>query len=188
MLTLIASAMLKSLTSFLFGSYLKAHYGSIEIDGAPSWYATEPKEAICTSTYSNGGIEKLEITKQNSKIKLRKKVKHILEIVVYKNFTNLNPDEKIFLDKITNDKQLPIFVDANLRFQNIKVDKSKHKVFVRSCLDKNGLIKYEKSRIEELKKELVLYKEDKAINELENKKYNKSGIVDKEFEELEKSK
>jgi len=188
MVTMIATALIKSLTSFLFGNYLKAHYGSVEIDGAPSWYGQSPDEAICVSTYNNGGLEKLEITKNNSKIKLRKKVNHIIEMVVYKNFKNLTPDESDFLDKITHDKKLPIFVDANLKFQNIKVDKDKHKVFVRSCLDKQALINYEKTRLKELKKDLAYYKSDKAINELENNKHINSSHADKEFKELENSK
>ena len=188
MISLIATAMLKTLTSYLFGSYLKAHYGSVEIDGAPSWYGQEPSEAICVSTYNKGGLEKLEITKKESKIKLRKKVNHILEIVIYKNFKNLTPDEEAFLNSIYKDKKLPLFVDANTKFQNIKVDEDKHMVFVRSCLDKQALINYEKNRVKELKKDVTYYKEDKAFNELDNKDRPQSGTADKFFNELEKEK
>ena len=188
MLSIIATAFVKTLASYLFGNYLKAHYGSVEIDGAPSWYGTEPNEAICVSTFRNGGIEELDLTKQDSKIKLRKKVNHILEIIIYKNFKNLTPDEDAFLNSITKDKKLPLFVDGNLKFQNIKVDEGKKKVFVRSCLDKQAFIMYEKTRVKELAKELSYYKSDKAFNELDNKSRPKSGRADKEFDELEKEK
>jgi hypothetical protein len=187
MITLIATAMLKSLTSFLFGNYLKAHYGSIEIDGAPSWYGQEPDEAICVSTYNKGGLEKLEITKQDSKIKLKKKVNHIIELVIYKNFKNLTPDEDAFLNSIQKDKKLPLFIDSNMKFQNIKVDEDKNMVFVRSCLDKQAFLNYEKKRLKELSTDLTYYKSDKAFNELENKNRPKSGLEDKEFDELDNS-
>jgi len=188
MFTIIATALVKTLASYLFGNYLKAHYGSVEIEGAPSWYGQEPSEAICVSTFRNGGIEALDLTKKDSKIKLRKKVSHIIEIVIYDNFKNLTPDEDQFLNSIAKDKKLPLFVDANTKFQNIKVDKDKKMVFVRSCLDKQAFINYEKNRIKELAKELVYYKSDKAFNELDNKDRPKSGHADKEFDELENEK
>ena len=187
MVLAIATALVKTLSSYLFSSYLKAHYGSVEIDGAPSWYGEEPDEAICVSTYRNGGIEELEFTKNDSKIKLRKKVNHILELVIYNNFKNLTPDEEDFLNKIAKDKKLPLFVDSNTKFQNIKVDEDEKKVFVRSCLDKEALINYEKNRVKELSKNLTYYKADKGFDELEGKETPASGHAAKEFEELENS-
>ena len=188
MFTIIATALVKTLASYLFGNYLKAHYGSVEIEGGPSWYGQEPSEAICVSTYRKGGIEELENTKNDSKIKLRKKVSHIIELVIYNNFKNLTPDEDRFLNSISKDKKLPLFVDANTKFQNIKVDEDKKMVFVRSCLDKQAFINYEKIRIKELAKNLVYYKSDKGFNELEGKDRPKSGHVDKEFDELDNEK
>ena len=184
----IAFALIKALGNYLFGEYLKAHYGSIEIKGAPSWYGREPSEAICVSTYNNGGLEKLELTKKQSKIKLNKKIGHIVEIVIYQNFKNLKPDEDKFLENIQKDKKLPLFVDAYIKFQNIKVDKNKKMVYVRSCLDKKVFIKYEKSRIKELQKNLAFYKADKSFDELEGKPHPKSGRDDKAFDELDKFK
>ena len=185
MVLAIATALVKTLSSYLFGSYLKAHYGSIEIEGAPSWYGQSPEEAICISTFKKGGIEELEQTKLDSERKINKKINHILELVIYKNFQNLTPDEEHFLSEIQKDKKLPLFIDSNIKFQNIKVDKDKKMVFIRTCLDKMALIKYEKSRVKELSKNLTYYKEDKAFNELDKKERPKSGRVDKEFDELE---
>ena len=180
----LAFALAKTLASYLFGGYLKAHYGSLNIEGAPSWYGEEPSEAICVSTYNNGGLEKLILTKNQSKIKLNKRINHIIEVVVYQNFKNLTPDEEQFLKSIEKDKKLPLFVDANMKFQNIKVDEDKHMVFVRSCLDKEAFIKYEKSRLKELQKDVVFYKSDKAFDTLEGKPHPESGRVDKAFDEL----
>jgi hypothetical protein len=185
MLTIIATAMVKTLTSYLFGSYLKAHYGSVEIDGAPSWYGQEPQEAICVSTYKVGDIRMLESTKTSAKIKLNKRVNHIIDIVIYQNFQNLQPDEEAFLNSIKKDRKLSLFVDANTRFQNIKVDKDMKMVFVRSCLDKEAFINYEKRRVKELSKELTYYKSDKAFDELEGNSHKKSGRIDKAFGELD---
>jgi len=187
MVLAIATALVKTLSSYLFSAYLKSHYGSVEVDGAPSWYGSEPDDAICVSTYRNGGIEELELTKEDSKIKLRKKVNHIIELVIYKNFKNLTPDEEEFLNKISKDKKLPLFVDSNTKFQNIKVDEDEKKVFVRSCLDKKALIEYEKNRVKELTKNLTYYKSDKAFDELNGKETLDSGHAAKEFDELENS-
>jgi len=184
----IAVALVKTLASYLFGGYLKSHYGSVEIDGAPDWYGQQPDEAICTSTYNKGGIDKLEFTKKASKVKLNKKIDHIIEIVIYKKFKNLKSDEDKFLESIERDKKLPLFIDANMRFENIKVDKDKKMVFVRSCLDKQAFIKYEKSRVKELQKDVTFYKSDKAFDELEGKPHPKSGRDDKAFDELDEMK
>jgi len=184
----LAFALAKTLASYLFSGYLKAHYGSVDIEGAPSWYGSEPSEAICVSTYNNGGLNELELTKNQAKIKLNKKINHILEIVIYQNFKNLKPDEEKFLESVEKDKKLPLFVDANLKFQNIKVDKDKNMVFVRSCLDKKGFIEYEKNRVKELQKDVVFYKSDKAFDELSGKNYPKSGRDDKAFDELDEIK
>ena len=185
MLAVIGTAMLKSLTSYLFGSYLKAHYGSLEIDGAPNWYGTESKEVICLSTYRDGDLSQLDNTKRDAKIQLNKKVGHILEVVIYQNFKNLKPDEEAFLNSIKKDKKLSLFIDANTKFQNIKVDDEENRVFIRTCLDKKSLIKYEKDRIKELSKDLTFYKADKAFDELEGKSHPKSGRDDKAFDELD---
>jgi hypothetical protein len=185
----IAFALVKTLASYLFGGYLKAHYGSVEIEGAPSWYGSEPDEAICVSTYNKGGLDKLELTKKQSKIKLNKRINHIIEIVIYQNFKHLKSDEEKFLESIQKDEKLPLFVDSNMKFQNIKVDEDKKMVFVRSCLDKEAFIKYEKNRVKELQKNLTFYKSDKAFDELdENKKVKNSDVEDKAFSELDNEK
>jgi hypothetical protein len=123
------------------------------------------------------------------KIKLNKRINHIIEIVIYQNFKHLKSDEEKFLESIQKDKKLPLFVDANMKFQNIKVDKDKKMVFVRSCLDKEAFIKYEKNRVKELQKDLSFYKSDKAFDELDDKKKtNNKDKEDKSFSELDKEK
>ena len=82
----IILGMAKSLASYLFGGYLKAHYGSVEIDGAPSWYGQEPKEAICVSTYRNGGLSQLDDTKRDAKILLNRKVLSNIAVLFPKTF------------------------------------------------------------------------------------------------------
>ena len=187
MVLAIATALVKTLASYLFSAYLKAHYGSTEIDGAPSWYGQEPKEAVCVSVYKDGGIEQLNATKNLSKEEVYKKIKHILEVVIYKNFKHLTPDEEAFLNSVKNDPKLKLFIDSNIKFQNILEDEDEKKVFIRTCLDKEGLINYEKNRVKDLVKQLSFYKSDKGFADLENKKRVESGRIDKEFRELEES-
>jgi len=188
MIALIATSLVKTLTSYLFGNYLKAHYGSVELDGAPSWYGQQPDEAICVSTFRDGGLENLELTKTDAEIKLRKRVSGIIDLVIYKNFQNLQSDEEAFLDRIKKDKKLPLFVKANTKFQNIKLDKDENKVFVRSCLDKNALIKYEQKRVKELSRDITYYKADKVFDELDDGSTKGSGRIKDSFDELDEIK
>jgi hypothetical protein len=186
----LAFALVKTLATYLFNGYLKNHYGSIDIEGGPFWYGREPSNEICVSTYRNGGLEELELTKNNAKIKLTKKINNIIGIVIYQNphFKHLKADEEKFLDRIKSDKKLPLFVDANLEYKNIKVDKDKRMVFVRSCVKKDSFIKYEKERIEEIRKKLTYYKADKAFDELKGKKKRNIDEFDEEdkaFHELD---
>ena len=189
MIELIAAAAIKAITSYLVTGYMKTHFGSIEIEGAPYWYGRESENEICISDFKKGGIEELESEKEKAKRKLEKKLSTIISYAIHSNkyFSNLKKDEEEFLNSIINDSRLSFLVNKNRYYKNIKVDKDKNIIFIRVCIDKEKFINYEKERIKNLEKQLLYYKEDKMFNEMEGKSINSNNPEDKAFEELDRS-
>jgi hypothetical protein len=186
MVLAIASALAETLASYLFEGYLKANYGSVEIEGAPSWYGSEKRAELCISTFKRGDLESVELAKEDSKIKLEKKLKNIVNVVITKRFENANPDEKRFLETVVSDKKVTTFVSTHTNYKNVKYDEEKKMTFVRNCVLKDEFIVYEKKRLKEMVKELSHYKAGKEFDEL-NGKSPKSveSHKDKAFDELD---
>ena len=188
MLAIIALAAIKAITCYLTTSYMKNHFTSIDIEGAPFWYGRENKEEICVSDATKGGIIEVDKEKKTVKIKLQNKLSNIVSYAIHTNkqFSHLKPDEENFLNSIIKDKKLKWFVDKNGYYKNIKTDEDKHMIFIRMCVRKNDFIKYEKKRITTLQKEISIYKANKEFNELEGKKNNFNDPEDNAFRELDK--
>ena len=174
MIEIISVCLLKTLTSYLFGAYLKSYWGSIDLNGAPFWYGKEDSDEICVSNYKDGGLDKLDLIKKEAKIKLTKKLSSILEYVVNndKKFKNLKEDEEEYLESLIKDKKLYEFVDLNSYYKNQEIDKDENRVFVRACVKKEEFIKFEEKRVKELSKNLTIYKGKKAFRELDNDDMN----------------
>lgn len=186
MLVAIAGVLVKTLVGYLFNGYLKSNYGSVDIEGAPSWYGSEARDEICVSTFKRGGLESVEIAKDDSKIKLERKLKNIVNVVITKRFENESPDDKAFLSHVRSDKKVSIFVASHTNYKNIKYDNEKRITFVRNCVLKQDFITYEKKRLKEMVKELSYHKADKAFDELngESPKKSPQTPANKAFEEL----
>ena len=189
MLSIIAIAVLKSITCYLTTAYMKSHFGSVDIQGAPYWYGREDRDEICVSDVKKGDVSQLDTEKKLIKIKLEKKLSKIVQYAIHSNkrFSNLKQDEEAFLNSIINDKKLKWFVGENGYYKNIKVDEDKHMIFARMCVKKDNFINYEKKRIKELSKDLTIYKADKNFNELDgkNQNLNNNDEEDKDFKELD---
>jgi len=188
MLAIIAVAAVKAITSYLTTAYMKTHFGSVDIEGAPFWYGRESSEEICVSDATKGGVIEVDTEKNRVKIKLQNKLSNIVSYAIHTNkrFSNLKPDEENFLNSIIKDKKLKWFVDKNGYYKNIKADENKHMIFIRMCVTKNAFIKYEKNRIKTLQKEMSMYKAGKGFDELEGKKNNFNDPEDNAFRELDK--
>ena len=189
MIIALAGVLVKTLAGYLFEGYLKTHYGSVDIEGAPRWYGSENNNEICVSTFKRGDLESVALAKADSQIRLEKKLKNIVRVVIKKRFENINPDEKRFLNSVKSDKKVSIFVASHTNYKNIKYDDKRKITFVRNCVLKQDFIDYEKVRIQEMVKELTHFKSDKAFDEL-NGKQPKSveSYKDKEFNELDEIK
>jgi len=170
MIAVIGLCLVKTLTSYLFGAYLKYHWGSMDLEGAPFWYGREGKDEICVSTFNNGGLDKLDLTKNQAKVKLTKKLSSILEYVTSndKQFKHLKPDEEEYLENLIKDKKISQFVNLNTYYKNQKIDEDEHRVFVRACVKKDKFIEFEKERVKDLKKNVTFYKGKKAFDELDS--------------------
>jgi hypothetical protein len=185
MVLVIATALAKTLASYLFEGYLKANYGSVEIEGAPKWYGSESRVELCVSTFKSGGLESVELAKEDSKIKLEKKLKDIVSVVITQRFENATQDEKKFLDSVKSDKKVSTFIATHTNYKNIKYDETKKMAFVRNCVLKEEFISYEKVRLKEMVKEMSYYKAGKEFDELDGKGQKfKDSHKDKAFDEL----
>lgn len=181
----IGLALLKTLSSYMFGEYLKESYGSTDIDGAPSWYGTESRYEVCVSTFKRGKLESVEEAKKESQIKLQKKIEKIIDVIIYKKFKNLKPDEEALLQAIAKDKKLGLFIRSSTNYKNIKYDEDEKIAFVRNCILKEDFIDYEKKRVKLLTRDLSYYKSDKAFDELKTGEIKKKSTQsDKAFDEL----
>ena len=189
MLAIIAVAAIKAITCYLTTSYMKAHFGSIDIEGAPFWYGRESSEEICVSDATKGGLIEIDREKNRVKIKLQNKLSDIVSYAIHTNkqFSHLKPDEEKFLNSIIKDKKLKWFVDKNGYYKNIKTDENKNMIFIRMCVTKNAFIQYEKNRIKNLQKEISMYKAGKEFDELEGKRNNFNDPEDNAFRELNKN-
>ena len=188
MLSIIAIAVLKSITCYVTSSYMKSHFGSVDIEGAPYWYGRENGDEICVSDVKKGDVNQLDTEKKIIKIKLQQKLSKIVQYAIHSNkrFSHLKQDEEAFLNSIINDKKLKWFVGENGYYKNIKVDEDKNMIFARMCVKKDKFINYEKHRVKELSKDLTIYKADKNFNELDgkNQNLNDNDNEDKAFREL----
>ena len=188
MLALIAGAAIKAITCYLVTGYMKSHFGSVDIKGAPHWYGREDRDEICVSDVKRGDVTQLDDAKKIVKVKLEKKLSNIVNYAIHSNkkFANLKPDEEEFINSLINDKKLKWFVGQNGYYKNIKVDDDTNMIFIRMCVKKDKFIDYEKNRIKTLQKELSIYKANKNFNELDDKSTPKANDQeDKDFKELD---
>ncbi|MEA2049397.1 MAG: hypothetical protein U9O56_01495 [Campylobacterota bacterium] len=168
MLLLITNALVETLVKHMFGNFLKEQ-DKIELDGAPSWYMNSVDDEMCVFTHKSGGIDYIDITKNNAKLKMIKKINGTIDIVIYENSRNItNKKEQAVVDFWKNDSKLPTFVDKNLRYSRVKFEKEIDTTFVRACIPNNIIIDYQKERLVKIKKEVTKFKSNNALDELDN--------------------
>jgi len=164
----IVLSLVKTLTSFIFGQILNS--SDISIDGAPSWYMKETRQEICSSSYEYGNLASVDIAKEKSLTILKKRVEDILVIAVNENIKNATDTEKKFLESFLKDRSYEVFILKNGNFKNIDYNKKLSIAFVRVCVDRDNLLKFEEKRIGELKKLLTTKRYNDAFEELEDEK------------------
>jgi len=164
MLLLIASALIETLTKHMLNNHLDAR-DKIQIGGAPSWYMMPVDDEMCVFTHKNGGLDMIDITKNNAKLKMIKNINDKIDIVIYTNMKNVkNKKEKAVIDKWKQDSNLPIFVNQNLAFSRVSFEDEINTTFVRACISNHTIITYQTERLQTIKKEILKFKSNSALD------------------------
>lgn len=172
MLVLITGALVETLVKHMFSNYLDAR-DKIEIGGAPSWYMMPVEDKMCTFSHKSGGMDMIDIVKDESRVKMIKKINGTIDIVIYENMKNVtNEKEKAVVNRWKVDSNLPVFVNKNLDYSRVAFEDEINTTFVRACIPKNTIIEYQKERLSNIKKEVLKFKAANADDELDKELTN----------------
>lgn len=185
MIEVVASALVETLAKYIFKSMLNRGYAA-DIEGAPSWYMQRMDDKVCTFSHKENGFSSLDLLVNDTKYKLTKKLDTMVEITIYDNLDKIsNEKEKRLIEIWKKDPRLKIFVEKNVDFERVFYDEDTKIAFARSCISKDKIYEYQKNRLNSIKKKVLNYKSDRAMDELD-RALNKgpSSSMDL-FEELE---
>jgi len=167
MMSVIALALVDSLAKYIFTKTLNS-MDKVEIGGAPTWYLQEMDDEMCTFTHSKGGFDSIEIAKDKSTIKMTKKIDNIIDIVIYDNTKKItNQKEKKLVELWNTDPKLNLFVLKNINYSKVVYEDEIDTTFVRACIPNKTVMDYQTQRLQDIKKSLLNYKKDSALNEME---------------------
>lgn len=189
MIAILTSALVETLAKFIIHKTL-VNLEEINIEGAPSWYMKEYNDNICTFSYAKGDLASVEIAKDEVKIKMTKRIDKLVEITVYENMSKItNEKERALVSSWKKDPNIDIFRDKNMTFSKIVYDEDLKTTFARGCIPNEEVLKYQKNRLEDIKKTLLKHKSSSAIDELEKEVSlnNNTKTYKDPFDELKKS-
>lgn len=178
MLEAILLKLVTSLTGFLFEGYLDT-FKSIEIEGAPSWYERSgSKEMLVGYGYAEGGISSIEIAKNKCKMNIIHKINKGIEVSISDNFQYIKSQkEKEFINRFKIDNDLDLFVAKTMQYEKIEhfeaqtegiFQKARQaQTFTGCMIAKEDILTYQKNRLETIKKELLGFKSNNALDEME---------------------
>jgi len=163
----IAFGLISTMINFIFDTAI-LRTSTIEIDGTPNWYEKqgEPK-SFYVSSFCDGDIDSVDCAKEGVRKEIIIIVDDAFDQAIEKSFKHYKGKERQFIEKMQQDKNLPLFVKRNIIFQNIKYDAEHRRAFVRGYITYSALEEYEKERIVNVKKEVLDYHYDEMMEELE---------------------
>lgn len=168
MVSVIAMALVETLTKHMFKNYLD-EMDKVEIGGAPSWYMVPLEDDMCTFSHKKGGYDSIDIAKERAKYKMTKKIDGIIEITIHDNMKNVSGvKETTIVDKWRTDSNLPIFTNKHLRYSMVAYEDEIDTTFVRACIPKETIFKYQKGRLIEIEKLVLDTKSENAFDELDS--------------------
>jgi len=164
----IAFGLISTCINFIFDTAI-LRTSTIEIDGSPNWYEKqgEPK-AFYVSSFCDGDIDAVDCAKEGAKKEIVIIIEDAFDQAVEKSFQNYQGKERSFIEKMQKDKDLPLFVKRNIKFQNLKYDKELQRAFARGYITYAALEEYEKDRIGKVKMEVLDYHYDEMMEELDD--------------------
>ena len=167
MLSIIACALVSSFTKYVATKTFNS-FDTIDVGGAPSWYMKPVSDEMCVFTHSKGGLDSIEIAKNNSTIKMVKKINSVIDISIYNNTKHIkNEKEKQLLKLWSKDKNIDMFVLKNLNYSKIVYEDEIDTTFVRACIPHKIVIDYQDQRLNNIQKSLLKYKMNSALDELD---------------------
>lgn len=178
MLEAIILKLVTTLTGYLFSAALDS-FKSIEIEGAPSWYGKNLDSAnLYAYGYARGGMESIEIARENCKVAMVKRLNEINEVIVYENFRNLkDPKEKALVEAFKKDSELNVFVTRSMRYEKIEHYQAQEKTFLTKArpeqtfaggmIPKQMIIDYQKERLQKIKTSLTTLRYETGMDELD---------------------
>lgn len=163
----IAFGLISTVINFIFDTAI-LRTSTIEIDGTPNWYEKqgEPK-SFYVSSFCDGDIDAVDCAKEKVKRKIIIIVDDAFDQAVEKSFKNYRGKERVFIEKMQQDIDLPLFVKRNIIFQNIKYDAVRQRAFVRGHITYRALETYEKERSVNVKKEVLDLHYEEMMEELD---------------------
>jgi len=168
MLEGIALTIIKTMVSFMFEQYLYT-VKDVNIENAPNWYYQQESEKICSFSVIDGDYKNIDILKLELLGKLQKEIQDINDRVIYENFDKISSvKEKNIIIKFKNSKNLKNFVRFNIEYNKIEYKLDVNRVFGKSCIDKNLILSFNKKRLQQIVKEVSLYKSSIEFNELDS--------------------
>lgn len=168
MLVVITGALVETLVKHMFSNYLDEK-DKIEIGGAPSWYMMPVENEMCTFAHKSGGMDMIDFTKDQTKIKMAKKINDIIEITIYDNTKNVkNIKEKSVIEAWKIDSNLPVFVKKHINYSRVSYEDEIQTTFVRGCISNDTIISYQKERLEQIKQAVLNAKANNAFDELDS--------------------
>jgi len=174
MLSIVAGALIETLTKHMFQKYLNEQ-DKIEIDGAPSWYMKSIDNKICIFSQTSGGMGNIEKAKKQARFKMVKKINGIVDIVVYDNYKDVkSAKEKSLVSQWKQDSNLPTFIKKTLNYSRLSYEEEVKSTFIRACIPTKIVFEYEKTRLKLIKSKLLKYKTNKAMDELDSSTKTKS--------------
>lgn len=167
MLESLALALAKTLATYLFKTYVLMQ-NNVKIEGAPIWYMQNVSASVCVYDYKVGGMESVDLAKATLNEKMNAEITKILETVIYENYKDLkDPKEKAFVYKFKIDAEAPIFINGNMKINNLEYIKKHRTTFAQGCIDKQILLDYQQKRIDKIKYDLTHMRADNAFDEME---------------------
>lgn len=167
MITVIATALVETLTKHMFKKYLD-EMDKVEIGGAPSWYMVELEDDLCTFAHKKGGFDSIDVAKNDAKFKMIKKIGEIVEIVIYDNMQTVKGvKDKTIVEKWKDDSNLPVFVNKYLNYSRVAYEDEVDTTFVRACIPRQVITNYQTDRLQDIESLVLSYKSDSALDELD---------------------
>lgn len=167
MIESLAFALAKTLIAFMFEQHLE-NMQSVRLEGAPAWYAQQTRDHICDSGHAYGRLGAVDGAKSSAKQEMEQRLQRAMRLVAYDKYRDrTEPAERALIERFSHDENLSTFVESSLVFENIEYKETTMTAYVRICIPKERLEKYQAERVTKLVKSVTHHRRDRGFDELD---------------------